>query len=208
MRPRQNTHLNVDLADRLRIAAVDARFAGNDAAAHHVLLGIMELRIDLRRSPGVAFTGRELGDTLLLELADLGVANLLLGDAVGFGDGGNELGDARGQRLVLGRRGPDDRGTGSFLRQRPNGFDGDLHLLVAEHHGAEHDVLGQPIGARFHHENGLLRAGNHEVELRLLQLRARRVEQVFAVLVADARGADRAHERQAGQAQCRGCAEQ
>ena len=59
---------------------------------------------------------------------------------------------------------------------------------------------GQPVGLRLHHQHGVLRAGDDEVELRLLQLGARRIQQVLAVLVADARGADRAHERQARQA--------
>ena len=86
VRARQNADLNVDLAHGLRVAAVDARLAGNDAAAHDVLLGVMELGLDLRRRPGVALASRELGDALLLELADLGVADLLLGDAVGVGD--------------------------------------------------------------------------------------------------------------------------
>ena len=140
--------------------------------------------------------------------ADLRVANLLLGDAVSVGDGRDELGDARSQGLVLDGRRPDDRRTAGLFGQRTNRFDRNLHLLVAEHHGAEHDVFRQPVGLRLHHEHGLLRAGDDEVELRLFQLRARRIQQVLTVLVADARGADRPHERQARQRERRGRAEQ
>ena len=46
-------------------------------------------------------------------------------------------------------------------------LDGDLHLLVAEHHGAEHDLLGQALGLRLDHQHGVLGAGDHQVELRL-----------------------------------------
>ncbi len=142
VRARQNADLDVDLADGLRIAAVDARIAGDDAAAHDVLLGIMELGLDLRRRPGVAFACRQLRDALLLELADLGVADLLLGDAVRVRDDRDELGDAGSQRLVLGGRRPNDRRTAGLFGERANRFDRDLHLLVAEHHGAEHHVFG------------------------------------------------------------------
>ncbi len=93
------------------------------------------------------------------------------------------------------------RGRASFLRERADGFDGHLHLLVAEHDGTEHDVFGQAIGLRLHHQHRVLRAGDDEVELRLLQLCGRRVQNILAVLVADARRADRAHERQSGQRQ-------
>ena len=33
-------------------------------------------------------------------------------------------------------------GVASFLRERADRFDRHLHLLVAEHDGAEHDVFG------------------------------------------------------------------
>ena len=55
--------------------------------------------------------------------------------------------------------------------------------------------------SRLHHEHRVLRAGDDEIELRLLQLRGRRVQNILSVLVADARRADRAHERQPRQRQ-------
>ena len=75
---------------------------------------------------------------------------------------------------------------------------------MTEHDGAEHDVLGQFLGFRLNHQNGVLRAGDDEVEARFIHLVEMRVEDVFAVDVADASAADRAHERNAGERQrCR-----
>jgi hypothetical protein len=72
---------------------------------------------------------------------------------------------------------------------------------VAEHDGAEHDVFGQLLGFRFHHQHGVAGAGDDEVELGLLHLVDVRVEHIFAVDVADAGAADRAHEGHAGEGQ-------
>ena len=74
---------------------------------------------------------------------------------------------------------------------------------VAEHHRAEHHVLGQLLRLRLDHQHRVLGAGDDQVELRLLELRRGRVEHVLAVDVADARGADRAVERNAGERQRR-----
>ena len=87
-------------------------------------------------------------------------------------------------------------------------LDGHLHLLVAEHHRAEHGLLGQSLGLGFDHQHRRLGAGNHQVELRAGLIGARRVEQVLAVAITDARGADRAVERHAGNHQAAGGAQQ
>ena len=76
-------------------------------------------------------------------------------------------------------------------------------MPVAEHHGAEHDVFGQLLGFRLDHQHGVLRAGDDEIELALRHLVELRVEHVFVVDEADARGADRAHERRARERQRR-----
>ena len=76
-----------------------------------------------------------------------------------------------------------------------------LEAAVAEHDGAEHDVLGKLLRLRFHHQHGVGGAGDDEVELGLLQLVDRRVQHVAAVDVADAGAADRAHEGNAGERQ-------
>ncbi len=54
---------------------------------------------------------------------------------------------------------------GGALGQLDDGVDHGLEALVAVHHGAEHDVLGQLLGFRLHHQHGVGGAGDHEVEL-------------------------------------------
>ena len=68
---------------------------------------------------------------------------------------------------------------------------------MTEHHGAEHDLLGQLLGLRFHHQHGVLGAGHDQIELGFGATVDGEVEDVFAINVADAGGADRAHERHA-----------
>ena len=90
---------------------------------------------------------------------------------------------------------------GGLLGELDDGLDHRLEVPVAEHHGAEHDLLGQLLGLRFDHQHGVLRAGDDEVELAFLHLVDGRVEHVFVVDEADARAADRAHEGRAGERQ-------
>ena len=60
---------------------------------------------------------------------------------------------------------------------------------------------------RFHHQHGVLRAGDDQVQLRGLELGRGRIEHVLAIDVADARGADRAVERNAGDRERGRCAD-
>ena len=75
---------------------------------------------------------------------------------------------------------------------------------MAEHHGAEHDVFGQLFRFRLHHQHRVVGAGDDEIELAFDHLVELRVEHILVVDEADARRADRAHERRAGQRQCGG----
>jgi hypothetical protein len=100
-----------------------------------------------------------------------------------------DLADLGDQRFVL-RPGPVPLRLAAFAHQVVDRVDRDLHLLVAEHHGAQHHVFRQLVGFRFHHQHGALGTGNHQVQIRRGDLRAGRVQQVLAVLVADAGGAD------------------
>ena len=68
---------------------------------------------------------------------------------------------------------------------------------MSEHDRAEHDVFRKLLGFGFDHHHGVVGAGDDEVEVAFLDLGVGRVEDIFAVDVADARGADRAHERHA-----------
>jgi hypothetical protein len=96
-------------------------------------------------------------------------------------------------------------GLGGELVDR---LDGDLHLLVSEDDGPQHGVLIETFRLGFDHEHALGGARHHQIELRLGELRGGGVQNVLAVLVADARRADRAQEWHAGNRQRRGGAEQ
>ena len=74
---------------------------------------------------------------------------------------------------------------------------------MAEHDGAEHQILAEFLGFGLDHQHGVGGAGDDQVELGFLHLVDMRVEHVFAVDVADAGAADRAHEGDAGQRQGR-----
>ena len=141
--------------------------------------------------PAAAFGG-VLADRLLANLGHAVLTRDLLGNAIGLGDGLAELGGNRVlKRRVFGRRLPGPGLGAGIAAQRADGADRGLHLLVAEHHRAEHHFLGQLLGLGFDHEHRLLGAGDHEVELRVLERLVAGVQQVLSVLVADARGADR-----------------
>ncbi len=77
-------------------------------------------------------------------------------------------------------------------------------MLVAEHHGAEHHVLGQLLGLGLDHQDRVGGAGDDEVEGGVLHLLKRRVQLVLAADIADAGGADRTHEGHAGEGEGRG----
>ena len=72
-------------------------------------------------------------------------------------------------------------------------------------HRTQHRLLGEHAGLRLDHEHGVLCAGDHEIEIRFGERATGRVEQVFAIAVADTRPADRAGKRHAGQRQRRRC---
>ena len=104
------------------------------------------------------------------------------------------------ERLVVGD-GELARLLRRLLGELDDGLDHRLEVPVAEHHGAEHDLFGQLLGFRFHHQHRVVGAGDDEVELAFRHLVERRIEHVFVVDEADARAADRAHEGRAGQRQ-------
>ena len=74
---------------------------------------------------------------------------------------------------------------------------------MAVHDGAEHHFFRKLLGFGFNHQHCVRRTGNHEIEDGVLHLVERRVENVFAVNVADAGAAHRAHERHARERQRR-----
>ena len=106
----------------------------------------------------------------------------------------NRLGGVDGDFARLFRR---------FLRQPDDGLDHRLHLFMPEHHRTEHLAFGKFLGFGFHHQHGVVRAGDHQIELRFRHLVDGRIEPVLAVEKADARRPDRPHEGNAGNRQRR-----
>ncbi len=150
---------------------------------------------------GCAVGRAQLGHHLGLDGIDGAVALLLDGLLVGLAQVG--FGDLEDGRLDLGQVGRlvVARLLGGLLGEADDGLDDRLEMLVAEHDGAEHDVLGQLLGLRLDHQHRVGRAGDDEVEGRLLHFLKRRVELVLTADIADPGGADRAHEGHAGKGQ-------
>jgi hypothetical protein len=82
-----------------------------------------------------------------------------------------------------------------------DGIDGDLALLVAEHHGAQHDFLRQLLGLGLHHQHSGFGTRHHQIHLTVLAGGLAWVEHVFPVDITHARRADRAVERDTGDRQ-------
>ncbi len=205
---RQHAGLHGDLAHRIHVAAVDARLAGKDAATHEVVLEAADLVGDLAGGPLRRVAGGERLDGRLLDLADARLARQLLDDRIGLaqfrcgqlGHGGGHVGVDFGCSPVPGR-------LAGLLGQFADRVDRDLHLLVAVDDCAEHHVFGEDVGFGLDHQHRVGRAGDDEVELRVRHVLGDRVQHVLAVDVGDARGADRALERDTGERERRGGAE-
>lgn len=200
VRARQQADFRNDRTNGRQVAAVDAALGVENVPANDLRLQVLEDRADFFRAVlGFAFFRQEVRLDLRLHGVDGSVTGSLFGDLVG----GTQFGFSQGQHFVFER--------GEILRFEFAGFlggnfgelddrvDNRLEALVAEHDGAEHDVFVEFLGFRFHHQNGVLRTGNNQIQNRFIHLIEMRVQNVFAVDVANARAADRTHERNAGQ---------
>ena len=81
-----------------------------------------------------------------------------------------------------------------LFRELDDGVDHRLEMAVAEHHGPEHHLFTELLCLGFDHQHGILGAGDDQIELALDHFVELRIEHVFVVDEADARGADRTHE--------------
>ncbi len=201
VRAGQHRAADLDGAHGARVAAVDAGLAGQDLAADDLrldgeqqvahLAGVERLAAGLERfhHAGVGFAQGLRAGLLAADLVD--GAQLLFGQALDLGDEG----------FVFGGRLPVPHGLAGVAHQFMDGVDGDVGLLVAEHHAAQHDFFAELLGFGLDHQHGGFGAGDDEVHLRILAGGLARVQHVFAVDVAHARGTDRAAERDAGDGQ-------
>ena len=210
VRTRQHADTGGDRAHVVQLATIDAHLGLQHAVAHGVVFEFLELLGHCGGGPAVLLGLRlEPGQHVGLDRGDC-VATLQL---VAHLEGGGQLIadrtlDGGDQRLVARRCLPVPRRLAGLGGQLGDRADRGLHLLMTEHHGAEHHVLGQQLGFGFHHQHRTGGTGDDQVEVGSLQLGLRGVQQVLAVGVTDAGGADRALERDAGQAQRGGGAEQ
>ena len=206
----QHAGLDADVAHGLGITTVDTRLTGQNTTAHGLLLQLVQSGGNLLLAPLGIVTGTQGLDSGGLDLIQLGVAVHLVNDGIGFTDAGTgNLRNLVRQGAVFLGNAVLHGGLAHFLGQFLDGLDGHLHLLMTEQHGAQHHFLGQLAGLGFDHQHGLIRTCNHEIQVsHLAQAGARRIEQVFSILVAHAGRAYGPLERQPGNGQGRAGADE
>ena len=125
---------------------------------------------------------------LLLDGDLIGLAQLALGDLVDGGEDSGFIGSVEVARVLGGALGePDDR------------VDHRLETAMAGHDGFEHRILGKLLGLRFDHQHGVASARDDEIEDGVLHFLDGRIDLQRAIDMADAGGADWAHEGHSGQ---------
>ena len=162
---RQHAVADLDRAHGARVAAVDARLAGEDLAAHDASFDVEQQTFDLDLVESRALLHQS-ADHRGVGLAAGLRAGLLAADLVGraqrtFG----EFVDLRDEGLVLGRRLPVPGRLAGVAHQVVDRRDRDVALLVAEDHAAEHDFFAQLVGFGLDHQHRGFGARDDEVEL-------------------------------------------
>ena len=200
MRPRQDAGFADDRADGLGVATVDPGAFLDHVTAQNRRFQLLDRRVEVRVG-GVFLAhlrgdrghgGFDRGGAFLLVTQRESGAHQAFASLLHLAVEVREI----GRREVVGF-------LGRMFGEVDDQVDDRLHLLMAEHHGTEHFLFGQLVSLGFHHHNGVLGAGDDEVQALLglhAQLRHvvhRRVQHVLAVDKADTRRADRAHERDA-----------
>ena len=203
MRAGQDAGFHADGADGPGVPPVDAVFASQDAAAHHMAFQRLDRADDVTRGPLRIVVFGQRREHLVLDLAEpfpplqfvlnaVGLAHEVSGPALDF----------IAERLVLVRRAPVP-GTGAGLfHQGLDIVDHNLKLLMPEHDGPQHDLLGKLPGFRFHHQHRRAGPGHDQVQFRPLQVLKGGIQHIAALLVADPGRADRPVKRRAGERDC------
>ena len=196
----QHPDLGQDRAHGGQIPPVDAALVVENVPAHDLGLSVVErLRDLLRGKLRFGARGRERAKHLRLGGVDGGVTLLLLGDRIG----GAQIGLARIQHRLLDRSVIVRREVagllGGLLGQPDDRLKDRLECGVAGHHRFQHRVFGELLGLRLDHQHRVRGAGDDKIEGRILHLLDGRVDLDLALDDADARAADRAHERHAGE---------
>ena len=205
---RQHAVADFDGAHGACVAAVNARLAGQNLAAHDLGFDVEQHAFNGHTVKCHAFglqRGHHVGISDAAGLrARLLAANLVSGLQLGTGEF-IDLGD---QRLVLGGCLPVPDWFASVAHEFVNRVDGDVALLMAKHHGAEHDFFGQLLGFGLDHQHGGFGAGDDQIHAGVFQLGLAGIQHILAVDVSHAGGANRAIERNAGHRQRRARSDQ
>ena len=198
----QNADFDVQRANSLGVTAIDTRLAVNDVFANGAVFDFAECSFNFAGRRLAFFTG-QLGNNLILQLAQTRVTVCLDGDGVSLGDRFAELGTDSAQQCGCFRgSSPVPSRLGSFGSQLFDSLDNHLEFVVGEQYGAQHLVFGQLFGFRFNHQYSFRGTGNDHVQAGGSQLLVSRVQQVAgAFVVSNAGCADRAIERNAGDGQ-------
>ncbi len=192
MRSRQDSYLDVDRPDGLRVTTVDARFTGDHAAADDVLLEFGQRAVDRFGAPLRVFVAGQRINSGRLGIANRRLAVNLVGNPVGIRQATFRCRrDGCSKLLVFCGRFPVPCRLADFSRQLVDRIDRGLHGLVPEHDRTEHDLFGEHVGLGLDHQYRIFGAGNDEIEMGVSELRDSRVEDVVAVNVAHLGSADR-----------------
>ncbi len=198
----QDAHLRDDLSHGGEVTPIYAPGGAEDIGADDVLLHMLEGARNPRRDRAVVVGGNQRLDHLMLDGGHAVPALMLGGDGIGLAQVLlRDLADLGRQIIDAGIGGEVPGLLGGALGELDDGVEHWLEMLVPEHDGAEHDVLGQLLGLRFDHQHGAAGAGHHEVERAFAHLVDRRVQHVLAADIANPRRRDRPEERNAGQGQ-------
>ncbi len=203
VRARQHADLGHDRTDGLHVAAVDPGARVENIPTHDLAFELLEDAGDLKLR--IFRILRALGEEVAEHAVFGGLDRLVAFHLVGNRIGGAQLFFDQAEHLAfersIVRQSKFARFLGGLLGETDDGFDHRLEVAVTEHHGAEHHVFRQLLCLRLDHQHRVLGAGDDEVELALRHFVDLWVEHVFVVDEADARGADRTHERRPGQRQ-------
>ena len=164
---RQHADLGHDRTHGLDVAAVDAIAGVEDIPAYDLGFEILEHAGDLKLRIFRVFRAfrAEMPDHAILDRVDRLVPHHLVGDRISRAQVLlDEVAHFLFERRIVGQI-ELARLLGGLLGKLDDGLDHRLEMPVAEHHRAEHDLLGQLFGFRFDHQDRVLRSGDDEIEL-------------------------------------------
>jgi|GEM_PF-2113592 len=209
MRAWQQACADGDRAYGAAVATIDARFSGENAAPDNLFLQLLDGVHDRLLRPLGFRPGSELPHRRVADLVQGTIARHLVCDAIGVAQTGATNGRHRLFKLgVLRHRHRGQGGLADRGRQLLDRTDRHLHLLVTIEHRPQHDLFGKAPGLGLDHEDTVLGTGHHQVQVGVRSETGNgRIEQVYAVLVADAGDPDGAVEGGTGHRQRRRGAE-